>query len=100
MTLIYLDNNATTKPLPSVVAAMVDALGEGFGNPSSLHGSGTRAKQILDGSRARVAQLLGCRETEVVFTSCATESLNAALRGALAGSVEGAVAGASFDAGV
>ncbi len=78
---IYLDNNATTRPLPAVVEAINEVLGEGFGNPSSIHGIGEAARQRVDRARAQVAEVLGARETEVVFTSCATESINAAMRG-------------------
>jgi len=80
---IYLDNNATTRPLPCVVEAVTDALGAGYGNPSSIHGVGEAARRQVDEARSRVAALLGARETEILFTSCATESINTALRGAV-----------------
>jgi cysteine desulfurase len=84
--LIYLDNNATTKPLPEVVQAMVAALTDGFGNPNSIHGAGEHARKLVEEAREKVAQLLQCRATEVIFTSCATESINTAIRGAIAAS--------------
>jgi cysteine desulfurase len=77
----YLDNNATTPPLPEVVAAMRRVLGEGFGNPSSLHEAGQRTRQALDLARGQVAALIGAQPREVVFTSCGTESDNQALFG-------------------
>jgi cysteine desulfurase len=88
MSLVYLDNCATTRPLPAVVEAMGEVLGEGFGNPSSIHGAGEAARRRMDVAREQVAALLGCRPTEVVFTSCATESINTALRGAVAAARE------------
>jgi len=84
MAMIYLDNNATTRPLPAVRDAVMEVLGDGFANPSSIHGPGESAKGLITEARAGVASLLGARETEIVFTSCATESINAALRGAVA----------------
>ena len=78
---IYLDNNATTRPHPSVVEAMNQVLGDGFGNPSSIHGIGEAARHRVEDARAQVAGLIGARETEIVFTSCATESINTAMRG-------------------
>ena len=82
MTTIYLDNNATTRPLPAVVEAVTHALGDGFGNPNSVHGVGEQARRLVDDARSDVAALLSCRPTEVIFTSCATESINTALRSA------------------
>lgn len=79
--LIYLDNNATTRPLPAVVEAVTHALGDGFGNPSSIHSAGESARKKVDEARQRMAALIGARETEIVFTSCATESINTAMRG-------------------
>jgi cysteine desulfurase len=84
--LIYLDNNATTRPLPEVVDAMLHALRDGFGNPNSIHPAGEAARKLVEDAREKVAGLLSCRSTEVVFTSCATESINTALRGAIAAS--------------
>jgi len=80
----YLDNNATTKPLVEVREAMLETLGPDFGNPSSSHGVGESARHLVEQARGRVAELLACRETEVIFTACATESINTALQGVLA----------------
>ena len=82
--LIYLDNNSTTRPAPEVVAAMNQALDEWYGNPSSIHRFGQRARQILDEARARTAALLGCSDSELSFSGGGTESINTAIRGILA----------------
>jgi len=82
--LIYLDNNATTAPDPRVVDAVVAALREGWGNPSSGHLAGRQARALLEAARARVAASLGARPDEVVFTSGGSESDNWALRGVAA----------------
>jgi cysteine desulfurase len=79
---IYLDHNATTPVAPEVVDAMLPLFREGFGNPSSSHVYGQRARRALDGARAQVAALLGCEVDEVLFTSGGTEANNLALRGA------------------
>lgn len=79
---IYLDYNAST-PVASVVAdAMRAALGDGYGNPSSLHWAGGPAKATLERARTQVAVLLGCLPEEIVFTSGGSEANNAALKGA------------------
>jgi cysteine desulfurase len=78
---IYLDHNATTPPAPQVVEVMTRLLGEEFGNASSVHFFGQRAKARLDEARAEVAALLAADPSEVVFTSGGTESDNLALRG-------------------
>ena len=84
MDLVYLDNNATTRPAPEVVAEMLPFLTEWYGNPSSVHRFGQRARQAVDEARARIAGLLGCGETELLFTGGGTESINTAVRGLLA----------------
>jgi len=84
MTEIYLDNNATTKPAPEVVAAMLPILHEFYGNPSSVHRMGQRARQMIEESRGQIAELLGCGEAELLFTGGGTESINTAVRGILA----------------
>jgi len=66
---IYLDFNASTPIAPEVVAAMSQALREPFGNPSSEHWEGLRARHAVDKARAQVAALLNCSSDEVVFTS-------------------------------
>ncbi|MCB9759993.1 MAG: cysteine desulfurase [Alphaproteobacteria bacterium] len=78
---LYLDHNATTPLLPAVLDAMLPWLREGFGNPSSDHVYGRRARDAVEDARARVAGLLGCAPAEVVFTSGGTESNNLAIRG-------------------
>jgi cysteine desulfurase len=78
----YFDHNATTPPDPTVVEAMVRALREEFGNASSVHHFGQRAKAVLDEARTAIGQLIGAEPAEIVFTSGGTESDNLALRGA------------------
>jgi len=84
MDLVYLDNNATTKPAPEVVEAMLPFLTEWYGNPSSVHRFGQRSRQAVEEARSKVARLLGCAEAEVMFTGGGTESVNTAVRGILA----------------
>jgi cysteine desulfurase NifS/selenium donor protein len=79
--LIYLDYNATTPIAPEVAAAMRPFLEGFFGNPSSSHPLGVRARQAVEKARGQVATLLGCQPDEVVFTSGGSESNNAAIRG-------------------
>jgi cysteine desulfurase len=81
---VYMDYNATTPIHPEVLEEMLPFLRDGFGNPSSIHLAGRRAKQALDLARERVAGLLNCSSAEIVFTSCATESNNAAIKGVAA----------------
>src|SRR3954447_5569144 len=78
---IYFDYNATTPLDPQVLEAMQPYLGEVFGNPSSVHHVGRRARALLDGARDRVANVWKCKPSEVVFTSGGTESNNLALFG-------------------
>jgi cysteine desulfurase len=78
---IYLDHNATTPLLPEVVDAMLPFLRDEFGNPSSDHPWGRRAKSAVDDARGRVARLLGADADEIVFTSGGTEANNLAIRG-------------------
>lgn len=79
--LIYLDNNATTPVDPRVVEAMLPALREGWGNPSSGHRRGRMAKEMVEAARAEVAACLGVLPDEVVFTSGGSESDNWAFAG-------------------
>ena len=81
--LIYFDNNATTRVDPEVVAEMMPFLTEAYGNPSSGYRFGQQVGKALDQARERVAALLGCEPSEIVFTSCGTESTNAAIHSAL-----------------
>jgi cysteine desulfurase len=78
----YFDHNATTPPDPAVVEAVARALTEDFGNASSVHHFGQRAKAVLDEARTSLGQLIGAEPAEIVFTSGGTESDNLALRGA------------------
>jgi cysteine desulfurase len=81
--MIYLDHNATTPVRPEVVEVMLPYLNTHFGNPSSVHRAGRRAKQGLEDGREQVAALLNARPADVLFTSGGTESNNLALRGVL-----------------
>src|SRR5262249_49150577 len=78
----YFDHNATTPPAPEVVDAVVFALRDEYGNPSSVHHFGQRAKAQLDEARSSVAELIGAEPGDIVFTSGGTEADNMALRGA------------------
>jgi cysteine desulfurase len=80
---IYLDNNATTRVAPEVFEAMVPFLTEHYGNPSSAYSFGKRVEGHLKEAREKVAALLGCTPKEIIFTSCGTESDNAAIWSAL-----------------
>jgi cysteine desulfurase len=79
---IYLDYNATTPLREEVLEAMLPFLRENYGNPSSIHSFGRAARVALDEARWRLAQLLGCDEGEIVFTSGGTEAANLAVLGA------------------
>ncbi|TFG09973.1 selenide, water dikinase SelD [Candidatus Thorarchaeota archaeon] len=79
---IYLDYNATTPIAPEVADEMSPYLYEHFGNPSSSHSYGARAKKAIEQARKRVASLLNCSAHEVIFTSGGTESNNFAIKGA------------------
>ena len=78
---IYLDHSATTPLAPAALEAMLPYFAEHYGNPSSIHGPGRRAKQGLEEARGVVAAVLNARPSEVIFTSCGSESDNLALRG-------------------
>ena len=77
----YLDNAATTAVCPEAAEAAVNAMTVCYGNPSSTHAKGREAAKLLASSRASVADALGCRPEELVFTSCGSESDNWALTG-------------------
>jgi cysteine desulfurase len=81
MRTVYLDNNATTPVAPAVFESMRPFYTEHFGNPSSAHHLGDRPAEAVRDARARIAAFLGCSDTEVIFTSCGTESDNMAIRG-------------------
>src|SRR5579862_7476464 len=78
---IYLDNNATTPVLPEVFEAMRPYFAEQFGNASSIHHHGQQSRAAVEDARESVAALLGCRASEVVFTSGGTEADNLAIAG-------------------
>jgi len=78
---IYLDNNATTPVLPEVFEAMRPYFGERFGNASSIHHHGQHTRAAVEDARESVAALLGCRASEIVFTSGGTEADNLAIAG-------------------
>jgi len=78
---VYLDNNATTPVLPEVLEAMRPYFGERFGNASSIHHHGQETRAAVERARESVAALLGCRASEVVFTSGGTEADNLAVSG-------------------
>ena len=82
MTRVYMDHNATTPLAEAVADRMTAVLREEFGNPSSVHHFGQRAKAVVDEARSAVAELIGGDPSEVIFTSGGTESDNFALRGA------------------
>ncbi len=80
---IYLDANATTPVLPAAIAAAADALGGRFGNPSSSHAAGLKARAMLDAVRGRARRLLGAGAGRLMFTSGATEGIQTAVLSAL-----------------
>ena len=86
---IYIDNSATTPVDPRVLDAMLPFLKEDFGNASSIHHFGQRARAAVDKARHQVASALGARPNEIVFTSGGTESNNLAIRGSIQSLREG-----------
>ncbi len=78
---IYMDHAATTPTRAEAIEAMLPYLSEFYGNPSSIHSIGRKAHAGLDAARRTIAQLLGAKPNEIVFTGCGSESDNAALRG-------------------
>jgi len=84
---VYLDHNATTPLLPEAREAMLEALGDAFGNPSSGHWAGRRARRIVAASRESVAALAGAEAAQIIFTSGATEALHQAVASVGAGRV-------------
>jgi cysteine desulfurase len=79
---VYFDHNATTPLAPEALAAMTHALADDFGNPSSVHQYGQRAKGLLDEARSAIAALIDGDSSEIVFTGSGTEADNLAIRGA------------------
>lgn len=78
---IYLDHAATTSVRPSVIDVMLPYFGESYGNPSSSYGLARDARRAIDDARDTVAELLGARSTEIIFTSGGSESDNLAIKG-------------------
>ena len=83
MKTVYVDNNATTRVAPEVLEAMMPYFSEFYGNPSSMHFFGGQVQKKVNEAREQVADFLGAETTEIVFTSCGTESDNAAIFGTL-----------------
>jgi cysteine desulfurase NifS len=77
---VYLDNNATTALVPDV-AAFISEIAETYGNPSSIHKTGSRAKEILEGARRKVASALGVTARRIIFTGGGSEANNFAIKG-------------------
>lgn len=80
---VYMDNNATTRVADEVIEEMTPYLGQLYGNPSSMHSFGGQVGKKIGQARERIASLLGCAPEEIIFTSCGTESDNAAIKGTL-----------------
>jgi len=80
---IYFDHNATTRVLPAVREAMLPYFGDEWGNPSSSYRFGSKLRGVVEKAREQVAEFLGASAREILFTSCATESNNAAIHAAL-----------------
>jgi cysteine desulfurase len=84
MKTLYLDNNATTQVAPEVMDAMLPYFRDFYGNPSSMHSFGGQVAKKISDAREQAAALIGALPDEIIFTSCGTESDNAAIRSALA----------------
>lgn len=80
---IYLDNNATTKPDPNVVNAMMPYLNDYYGNASSIYSFGKSVNESIEKARENVAKMLGAKKSEIIFTSCASESNQTAIMNAV-----------------
>ncbi len=78
---IYLDNNATTPIHSDVLSEMIIWLKDDFGNPSSPHSLGSNARFAIDKSRQTIANKIGAKPENIIFTSCGTESNNLAIKG-------------------
>jgi cysteine desulfurase len=89
MKTIYLDYNASTPVAPQVLEAMLPYLKDKYGNPSSSHSFGVACRTGIEQARERVAGLLGCEASEIIFTSGATESNNMVIKGVAAASPKG-----------
>jgi len=88
MTITYTDNNATTRVADEVIEEMLPFFGELYGNPSSMHTFGDQVEKKIKQARQRVADLINADPQEIIFTSCGTESDNAAIRAALGAAPE------------
>ena len=80
--MIYLDNAASTRILPEVVQEMVKNCEQYYGNPSSIHSAGQKAKKLLENSREVIAGLFGAEGKEIIFTSGGAEGNNLVIKGA------------------
>lgn len=78
----YFDNASTTKVLKPAADAAFKCMTENYGNPSSLHKMGIKAEEVLNSSRKLISNVFNCKDEEIIFTSCATESTNIAILGA------------------
>lgn len=88
MKTVYVDNNATTQPAPEVIEAMRPFFTERWGNPSSMHAFGGQVRRHVEQAREQAAALIGADPSEIVFTSCGTESDNTAIRGVIEAATE------------
>ena len=88
MSIIYLDNNATTKVADEVIEEMLPYHGNLYGNPSSMHTFGGQIHRRIEDARERVAELINADPEEILFTSCGTESDNTAVMSALLSNTE------------
>ncbi|MGD7044244.1 cysteine desulfurase family protein [Jeotgalibacillus proteolyticus] len=79
--MIYLDNSATTKPSKEVLTSFITVTEKYYGNPSSLHGLGSTAANLLDKAREQAAAIIGANKDEIIFTSGGTEANNLAIKG-------------------
>jgi cysteine desulfurase len=83
MSIIYLDNNATTQVAPEVLEEMLPYFSEYYGNPSSMYSFADKSARRIDESRVKIASLLGASPDEIIFTSCGSESDNTAIYAAI-----------------
>ncbi|MDX1918154.1 MAG: cysteine desulfurase family protein [Candidatus Caenarcaniphilales bacterium] len=89
--IVYCDNAASTKTRPEVIQAMLPVFEEDYGNASSLHNLGRRAKKLMSTARKQCAVLLNCLPEEIHFTSGGTESNNIAIHGTVARAIQGGI---------
>src|SRR3984957_1122637 len=81
--MIYFDNNSTTQIVPEFLQLTLPFLQEQYGNPSSAYSFGKRAAKAVQTAREQVAALVRCEPSEIIFTSCGTESDNTAIQSAM-----------------